>query len=332
MASKKQVEDEGLYIIERVGSGIKSKRGSLMNPRSYRVTTTEEGDERLEDLGNYEGVKFASSKEDLVPQFDLLTKKWGFAGDEAELQRIVNEVDLRYPKGHPDFGQPIKKANINDMNDPFFDHPTWRNNSTIMDGNNTVLKASDPKQRFLALCYMGSRDGYNAEENDGRYVMGKKYKVSKSSSSDKQYISNANQELELTGSLNNMTIETAKLISIIMGLVYTDKTVISPDIVKPNLLTAIKKTAKNPGDSKIFEGKSYQTMYLELSKDGLDILNKKANIRMALNTNIIRYKDGSYQMKGKELGKCETFSQLVNYFASKENVDDYTKLLDSLRA
>lgn len=334
MARKKEQSQEQqkpeLYIIERTeAQGIRVSQGRLGKAQTYKVTIDENGEERSELIGDHTAVKFPNSVEDLTTNYDLDTKRWDFAGDAAELATLVKEIGLSYPEGHPKHGEPIHTASMTDPNDAFFGHPEWRTNPDFkLLGGKTVLSVADPKKRFLLLCRKGNRKTHSYDDTFA--ISGTVYKLYPSHADDKQFIKESNKEMQLAVTLNELTHEKAVLISLIMGLIY-NKEGVDPESVKPNLLTAVKNTDRNPNnDIRLFNGKSYQTLFEDLIKDDLAALNKKANIKSGMHTNVLRYREGSYSLKGKPLTSCSNFFDLVNYFSTEEGAEDYEILKEGL--
>ena len=145
----------------------------------------------------------------------------------------------------------------------------------------------------------------------------------------KDKIIKANLEMELSNALYNISIEQAKLIALIMGLTNSLEGW-DTEAVKPNLLEVIKRTEKNPENNvRLFSGESYQSFFLSLKDDDLKVLGIKANIKRAMNQNLLRYRDGEYELKGKKLG-APNFIKLYQYYISPEGSEDYNILVESL--
>lgn len=329
---KKATEEKNTtYIIEKVASGIKVSSGRLGRAQTYRVTVDENGESRSELIGDFTGTKFPNSNEDLTPLYDTIKGKWDFSGDDATLQALVKEIKLRYPDRHYDKGKVIESASLTDPNDPFFGNPSWRDDiDFVLKGGQAILNSINPRHRFLLLCQKGNR---HTSSDDTLYESaGTKYKITQSNHDSKKFINDSNKEMELAVQVSNLTIDQAKLISIILGLIFSGEA-IEVESLKPNLLTSIKRDDKNPnGDIRLFSGRSYMSFFRDLVQDDLATLTKKSNIKLGMNQNILRYKDGSYTLKGKILGKTESFSDLVSYFTSAEADDDYLTLQNSLLA
>lgn len=323
-------KDESTFVVKRK-KGLGRIEG-ISKPRLMYEGSNEDGSEKITDGGEYLGQKFPSAKEMIVPKFDSIEKKWGFAGDEVVLKKLVKSLELVYGKKHHRAGQTIVKANLRDPQDPFFDNATWFDRPLIMEGSSHVISDKSPREHFLRLCLLGSRFTQNSdEEGNPLTAAGMQFEIIKSTADDTVTIAKANVKLELFGELNAMSIEKAAQISVIIGLLYDDINV-NADIVKPNLLEAIEKTSPNPGEVRIFEGKSYQKFFMEIYKDKPDMLTKKVNIKKGLNKNVLRFKEGSYNLKGKPLVGVSNFTALVGHFADKENTEDYTTLIEALEA
>lgn len=332
MSKKASQGQDGVYVLRKT-KRLGDIKGIAGKPRSMLRGKDEEGRDIIEDRGEYTGYKFPSSIEDIVPKFDPILKVWPFEGDDEQLQEIVDALELRYPRKHPDAGKQITKANRRNPNDAFFDHPTWTENPEIMEGSSKVLNTNDPRQRFLMLCTVGNRFTEGDEENDNPLTaVGIKYKMIKSTADDAKTIKSAQTEMELISALFEMPHEKARDISIIMGLVFSLESDYNVDRIKPNLLETLKKTSTDTGDRRIFEGKSPQAFFGELSKDKAGVLTKKVNIRLGINKNILRFKDGNYQLKGDSLYGVTKFSELVNYFSDSTNAEQYNILLEALEA
>jgi hypothetical protein len=316
-------EVKGLYVLKRKG-GLSDAHGMSGRPRMmYGSTKDDEGI----DGGEYDGKKFPSAKEDITPKFCLFRKKWDFYGDSADLKKIVKAVGLYYEKDHPRAGDIIEQANLVDSKDPFFNHSFWMDNPMIMEGSSKLINADNPEEEFLARCYLGNR--YTEGSDEGRSSASAKYQVYPTATEDTEIYKEANVEIDLVGELSKLNSEKRKQISVVLGLIHTLKSPVVAESVAPNLLAAIKKTSPNPGERRIFEGKSYQTFFKELVKDDNTSLNKKVNIRLGINTNTLRYKDGAYNLKGKKLSGVESFSDLYKHF--DDNPEDYATLLDAIK-
>ena len=90
---------KNVWIIEKIESSFAKKTGYLGRAKTYNLNTDEYGEEVSEFSGDFDGVKFAESREDISPLY--IDRKWQFAGDEATLKELVNQIKLTYQEGHP---------------------------------------------------------------------------------------------------------------------------------------------------------------------------------------------------------------------------------------
>jgi len=322
--------EKNVYIIEKIESGFAKKTGMLGRARSYELKYDEDRNETVPEFsGDFDKVKFPESKEDLAPLY--INRKWQFKGDNATLTELVKQIGLTYPIGHPKEGDIITEANINNEIDPFFSHKHWREGALFtMIGGKQVVRDDDPEFKFLLLCLQGGN--MTTTDGDLYEAAGSKFRIVKSNADTKADVSDSITEMELSAAILNLTGEEAALIAIILGLVLNESSVVDTNSIKSNLLTNLKRKDKNPnGDVKFFEGRTYKDAFNDLIGNDLAELNKKANIKKAYAKNILRYRDDSYELKGKKLN-ATTFSQLVTYFKSEEGLDDYNKLKDALDA
>ena len=319
---------KNVWIIEKIESSFAKKTGYLGRARTYNLNTDEYGEEVSEFAGDFDGVKFAESREDISPLY--IDRKWQFAGDEATLKELVNQIKLTYQEGHPKAGELITEANLNNEVDPFFSHPHWRDGARFtMIGSKHIISDDDPEFKFLLLCLKGGTRVTTDEEIFE--AAGSKYRVVKSNADRRSDVSDSLSEMEIASDILNLTPEKVGLISVILGLAL-EENILDTDSMKANLLTNLKRKEKNPnGDVRIFEGKTYKGLFADLKGNDLAELNKKANIKKAMNKNILRYRDGKYALKGSKID-VTTFSELVDYFKSEDGIDDYTKLTDALNA
>lgn len=319
---------KNVWIIEKIESTFTKRTGFLGRAKTYNLSTDDSGNEVTEFAGDFDGVKFAESREDISPLY--INRKWQFAGDDATLKELIGQIKLTYPEGHLRAGELITEANLNNEIDPFFSHPHWRDGARFtMIGGKQVVSDDDPEFKFLLLCLKG---GTQVTTDDEIFeAAGSKYRIVKSNVDRKSDVSDSLSEMEMASDILNLTPEKSGLISVILGLAL-EENILDTDSTKANLLTNLKRKEKNPnGDVRLFEGKTYKGLFADLKGNDLAELNKKANIKKAMNKNILRYRDGKYELRGSKID-ATTFSDLVAYFKSEDGLDDYTKLTDALNA
>lgn len=328
MAKIQKQIDKNIFIIEKIDSNFTKKTGYLGRAKAYKISQDDNGNDITEYNGDFDNIKFADSREDLAPLF--INRKWQFSGDDATLKLLVNQIKLTYADGHPKAGEIITEANVHNELDPFFSHKYWREGARFtMIGNKHVIKENDPEFNFLLLCLKGGT--VVTTEDDIYEAAGSKYKILKSNVDRKAMIDSSLSEMEISSSILKLTPEKVGLISVILGLVL-DENILDTDTLRANLFSNLKRPEKNPnGDIRVFEGKNYKSMFYELENNDIAELNKKANIKKGINKNILRYRDGGYELKGKKLGST-TYSELISHFKSADGADDYIILTDAINA
>lgn len=159
--------DQIITIKATKGLGaIVSGNGENVSASLYRQDEYNR-DEDGQFVAKYDDRPFPKARKYFAPQWDSLRRQWHWGGSGAEFKRIVDELMLRYPKGHRQAGELIVAGDVEkhrkDFKDPIFHHPDLISKSFVQGGVGT-LNLANPIEAFY---YYASRDRRDINDETG---------------------------------------------------------------------------------------------------------------------------------------------------------------------
>lgn len=282
----------------------------------------------------YTGRPFMGARKYIPPIWDTIKNRWYFDGSVDELQRLISQMNLRYPKDHPKRGQIIEPGNtearLSDRYDAVFTHKEFFTGYYLSDGR-TSLDPTDAKQKFLYLCYRANKDVWDKASEDKR--------------PNKRRLQTSTLEMSTIGTQNvkdKDRIDTEVKASLYLSKMSNDvdKMQILCEIMRvpgfnrkstdPNGLYILlyNKCVMNTEFNSRF-GTTWQNEYIrlcELDTEELDFIHK---VRMGMIKGAIRQKTGYFSFKGERL-EVKTEKDLIEYFRNPANHEKFSELLEAL--
>lgn len=282
----------------------------------------------------YTGRPFMGARKYIPPIWDTIKSRWYFDAAPDELDRLVSQMNLRYPKGHLKQGQLIEPGNaesrLTDRYDPVFTHNDFFTGYYLSDGR-ISLNQSDTKQKFLYLCYRANKDVWDKSSEDKR--------------PNKLRLQTSTMEMTTVGTQN--VKDKDKIDVEVQASLYLSK--MSNDVEKMQIICEIMKVPrfnrKNVDPNGLYVllynqcvmntdtnsrfGTTWQNEFIrlcEMDPEELDFIHK---VRLGMIKGIIRQKTGHYSFKGERL-EVKSEKELIEYFRNTANHEKFTELLDSL--
>lgn len=317
-------------IVRDVNSGAK------VNPMLYTASSkSREEDGILE--GEYKGKTIIGTKHFIAPHYIDLKKRWGFDGSVQKLSELIGKMKLRYPKGHPQEGQMIKSNGDKDIErltnrqDDIFNHPDFYG-KYFMESGRVSLDLSDPKQEFLYLCYRGdtATEDKSSDEKVSKYFSaGAKYQLISPKKETQAKKRDADKEVEAIKLLAAMdgNEDRMRAVAVVMQLPGY-----APTTDANGLFILLKDLGAQNTEFGARYNKSYQDRFIELAKMDDDELNVTSQVIMAKERGFLRKRQGFYLFNGERLDGLDNELQLLNYFKSPKNQEDYIKLTQLLES
>lgn len=114
-----------------------------------------------EYVSDYDDRPFPTSKKYFAPLWDTLRKQYPWGANNATFKQIVDDLMLKYPKGHPKQGEFIVASDVTrhqkDFNDPIFSHPKLQSKTYITGGRGT-FNLEIPIEAFMYYTMSNRRD------------------------------------------------------------------------------------------------------------------------------------------------------------------------------
>lgn len=329
---------EGTNIVQiRKKGGIdtiaKSKNGGTIQPLLYSTDVKNHEVDGTPE-GVYRGKTILDTKHFISPMWSDIKKQWSFDGSEQDLVRLINRMKLRYPKHHPKAGQVIKPGEqpaerLTNRQDDVFNHPSFYG-KYFMENGRISLDLGNPTQEFLYLCYKGdtSVQDKSSDKMVSKYFSaGAKYELVSPKKENQRAKADADKEVKaitLLAAMNNDE-EKMRTIAIIMQLPQYSRTT---DI--NGLFVLLKDAAaQNTAMSSKYK-KSYQDRFIELAELPDEDLNVHGQVMTAKNRGLLRKRKDYYLFNGERLEGLANDTQLIAFFKSPKNQEEYIKLIDLL--
>lgn len=312
---------------------VVSKNGAVLSPKEYsQDTMNPRYDGEYE--GDYKGKTFYNTKQFISPTWDEMESKWCWAGSPEELSAIIEQMKLRYPKGHEKEGTIIPPGNpherLTNIKDPVFNHPDLF--SYYMEMGRVSLRLSDPKQKFLAYCLKGNPAMEDLSEPDttpvSKYIKsGINYEIVSPSKENEKKKNTAKKEIEAVTVLGGMEGDEDKIRAIceIMELPgYGHNTDINAAFV------LLKDQAAQNTTYQSKYGTTYQNRFLELANMPTGELEVMHKIVRAKSMGLVRIMNGYAMFDGEKIEGIHNLKTLIKFFKDPGNQDFYIKLVDIL--
>lgn len=324
---------KGTVILKKLGGlgNIKSLKG---NPREYH---TNDKNREVEGVyaGEYRQNTLPNARHWLAPYWNDLKNKYCWGGTREQLDLIVDEVKLKFEKGHPDVGKTITPADvdIHNITDAFFTHSHWSLNKA-MEGGRIMLNRDIPEEEFFHLSYKGNHMVVDKTEGETSLnaVAGAKYELVNPKSVKAKKAKDAKKEVDALKLLASSSYERQKLIAEIMDLKTYDINDPDPD----SLFVALKdEAAENTEVASRFGNKTYQDRFIELadkkttSNEDLEIMGL---VLRATKLGVLRkrgnywqFNSGNNNLSDRIEGQLNDI-QLISFFRKIDNQDYFLAL------
>lgn len=292
-----------IYILRRL-KGLKQLK-SVNDIKAY-YSNTENGQAVADEF--YKENHLPGATTSLGLPWDDLAGKFCFAGTQEDLDQIVKSLKLKYEDGE-NKGKVIDKANLDDINDPFFDHSYFYGRFLAKEGQ-IILDDSLPDQKLLVLSLKANRKVVD-KTKETYYSVGAEWELL-SPAQEEQYTSESNDiKLKAYNMLEEKTQDSLDMIAYILNVNYDEKI---PGSAKNKMFEAIEKNSK----LKEF-GVKFVDKFMELASKGKDELIPMYNVRRGEKNGLLYFNGSYYQFKAASNSaettiNVRTFTELVNYF------------------
>jgi len=318
---------------------MKSKNGEKLRPILFSTKTKDPREEGVSQ-GEYKGKTLLNTKEFLTPTWDMLKKRWAFAGNNQDLVRLVKEMGLKYQPGHERAGQTIKPfptegpdaaqeiSRLTDFHDPVFRNPELYK-KVFMTNGKVDFNTNDAMEEFLLLGYKDN--SFTHDKSSDKIVSpyiaaGTKYELVSPRKETQVKRKDADKEVKAIQLLASMSANEPKMRSIatIMGLPHYSNTTDTN-----GLFLLLKDTAAQNSAKSSKYGMSFQDRFIELAEMTDSDINVQGKIIEAKNRAFIRKKTDHYLFNGERI-EVKTEAQLISYFLDGEHQDKFLELEELL--
>lgn len=327
------MSQEQIVQIRKLGGldKIIINKNSRLKPMLYQTLTKDKNEEGIPQ-GEYKGKSILDTKYFLAPHWDDLKNQYSWAGTIQELSLLIDAMKLRYRKGHERAGQLIKSNPETDgdrlfnRKDEVFTHDALYG-KYYMENGRISLNPSDPKQKFLHLCYKNSSRTIDksAEEKLNPYIAaGAIYEMVSPKKENQNLKKTAMKEVTAFAALGAMADDEDKLRAICTIMSIPG---FSPTSDTAGMFVLLKNTVVQNTSFSAKYGKSAQDRFVELAEMDTEELNVTYQVISAKNRGIIRKRPGHYLFNGDKLEGLENDLHLIAYFKNPKNQDRYVELL-----
>ena len=304
-------------------------KGGTITPKMY---IAEAKDYNVDGVyvGDYRGQTILNTRQYFTTEFDPSLRRWSFSGDEKELNRLIDEMRLVYPKGYDKEGTIIRSTDreasfrLTDINDPVFNNPELYS-KYYMEEARASLDDNDPKMKFISMCLRAHPfvEDRHAEKRISKYVAtGTRMELVSPKSELARKKLDADKEIEAITLFSHLQTNEDKMKAVCIAMSLPGY---GPKSEYSGMFLLLKDAAQNSTFSKKYN-KTVQEKFIELCKLSDDDIQIISDVLKAKSMSIIRARVGHYLMQGKKLDGLDNDSQLINYFKDPNNQADYIKL------
>lgn len=293
-------------------------------------------DENYEHQGAFKLDAFLGTKRPLTPTFNLQKNRWGFNGDKTTLMDLVSKCKLRHEFGDKK-GQIIEPNEVDLTNryDPFFDHSEM---TLRLENGKAKLNLSDPKHKFLYLCFSDDPNITNSESSTNPFVAsGQKFEIININEENAKILDNVEDKVEAMTLFGAIANNSSKLVAVsrALGLIKDDSKPEDESALKIELMKRwVENVAPFP-DSR----KTHQKIFIETAGKTMEELNTMWLIHFGRFKSVLRSRmfEGFWTMKTKDGGVKELIGvknvlDAYEYFQKEENYPDLENLYNLTNA
>jgi hypothetical protein len=312
-----------------------SSSGGRLVPRIFSTDKKDGSQGSYEE--DYNDRPFMGTKKFLYPTFNDIKRKWNWNADENVLARLIDEMNLRYPKSHEKAGQLIEvgknvASRLTDISDPVFTHPDFYSNYFLSDGRG-LLMLDDPKQEFIYYATSGSKKTLDKSKNaKNRYsnavALGAELEMSTVGSDNKALKDDLDIKvlaIQYLAKLQNDETKMRKVCEIIRVPNYSKSTDANGMFIML-MQNAVENTDRHPD-----YGVSYQQKFIDLCEQDEVELSYQYSVIKALKAGILRRKSGYYSFAGERIDAKDR-QEIIEFFSHSSNSDKFIELEDKLQA
>lgn len=299
---------------------IAPKKGSkhFFSHATVKKEVMQNGETKEIEVGEYRKERFPKSRQIVRPKYSFSQRRWMLSGMENGpiLDKLVKACAFQYVSGK-NKGDYIESANINDINDAFFNHPKLRD---LRKEGQSTLNLKRPLDQLL----------FAAFKIDPKHANGK----SMLSSRAKYEIKNDGEEraegVALRRGLSTavklfdaLTFDKKKKVAIALGLTFGKG--ISPEWIDDQLWSFVQDNKTMAG----YKRMTKQAYFIHLCESDADALHVQYSIALAMRKGIIRRRQGQgFMLAGEPIGK--TKQQAIDFLNLTENQDMLIRLEELL--
>lgn len=327
-----------IQIRKRGGiSSIKTKTGKI-TPRLFKQEVKDPNSDG-ELIGDYKQPTFMGTRQPITPVQDDVTGDWLWGGTDQDLIDCIKGAQLRKyegkDRGYPKYGDIIEPGDVErrlkDPNDPFFRHPDLWNTVVLEGGKFNLDIDKNFIHRTIYFCSLGNDDFANRLNDTGnKYVTaGFRYEIVEADVETKKKADEIDKEIraiELLAGMKNDEERIRMICNIMRVPGYRDNTTVAAAFIMLRDIASNTDTAARFGSNR-----TYQDRFIELAEMQIDELRIHSIVFNGLNKGRIRKNGkGGYLMDGRTLEGVKSEPQLVEYFRSPDNQEDFIDLREFL--
>lgn len=312
-----------IVLRPRKGSGKFKSLKSISGISYTEERTDERGAKYVENAGVFEGERLPNTRGFRRPVFSAGKRMWllkldnGDYADQEWIDNLVPKCYLYYESGHPKEGEHILKANLRDINDPFFNHEELNH---VQHEGVTVFEPDDPKTAILVAGERAMPDVGDARSE--AFTSNSRYQLVDPQEEMMVGSQDVKRKMEAYKLLSNMGVQKKIIVAkIIFNRNFEEDP--SEDILMTEFDNFIGKKGKISA-----EGRSYLEEFIHVAKLDGQRLELTERVKRAIRTSVIRKKQNQFVFDGKPLGTKT--DHVINHFFSSENSEDLDKLLIKL--
>lgn len=303
---------------------IKPKKNSKKffgTARQFQKVTEADGTVTDREAGAYGGERFPNSRQMFRPFWSMSKRRWvmeGFPVNSPELNKLAAKCKLKYPKGHPNQGKYIEEADLQDINDAFFNHINLfvraKEGETTLDKTNAI--------DYIILLALQGNDQFQNGDKGSVLSSRTKYVISDNTTSNTAKKDSMNLKKEAFKLLDALKFDKKVKIAMAMELI------VGPDIDPEDLDLVLFNTIE--ANKVRLDGKTHSIdMFIGLCNITTEDLNLKHLIARAKKSGVLRktQADG-YLLFGNKLGR--NMKEVERYFSNEENADIIGRTQDAV--
>lgn len=309
---------------------IKTSNGNV-NPSIFHQDT-KNPDADGTPVGTYRSSGLPNTKQFMSPSWDPLKRQYCWGGTEADLERLILKLKLKYPKDHPEAGKFIKpgdvKYRLKSYGDEVFENEVFYG-ARFWEAGKASLQNIDPIEEFLYHCYVGNPKMDQKGNRVSKYIQsGTTFEMVSPKEEKKEKADNVDVELEsielLLGMVNNE--ERMRAVCNILQLPGYDFKTTEASSMK----VLLKEAADSTDVVARYGNKQVRTRFIEVAKMDDEDLFLTGNIMKAKKMSFLQKRKDHYLFQGEKLDGLLTDQNLVEYFKNPKNFEHYEQLVTAL--